>query len=36
MQQLGGSLTIRRGPEGGTILRAALHDRDPAQGVRPL
>ena len=27
MQQLGGSLTIRRGPQGGTVLRAALHDR---------
>ena len=26
MQQLGGSLDVRRGPKGGTILRAALRD----------
>ena len=36
MQQLGGSLTIRRCPEGGTILRAALHDHGPAPGPRPV
>jgi signal transduction histidine kinase len=34
MQQLGGSLNIRRGPEGGTTLRAALHDR-PQRATNP-
>jgi signal transduction histidine kinase len=32
MQQLGGSLNIRRGPQGGTVLRAALHDRSSHAG----
>jgi len=27
MQQLGGSLDVRRGPEGGTTVRAALHEQ---------
>jgi signal transduction histidine kinase len=27
MQQLGGTLEVRPGPEGGTLVRARLHDQ---------